>query len=89
MSAIRLTHNAVVGFHRARCPGHSLNSAYQTLRDACGAAFYSELAPGWLGRVNPDTDGYLVLDAENAALPVRRGRAVGCLVNPTPSARQR
>jgi putative nucleotidyltransferase with HDIG domain len=82
MAAIRLTHNAVVGFRRALCPAASLSAAHRTLRDACEVASYSELAPGWLGRIDPGTDGYLLLEGNKAALPVRRGRAVGCLVNP-------
>jgi hypothetical protein len=89
MASIRLTHNAVVGFRRALCPAASLSAAHRTLRDACEVASYSELAPGWLGRIDPGTDGYLLLEGNKAALPVRRGRAVGCLVNPvTPAGRQ-
>lgn len=89
MASIRLTHNAVVGFRRALCPANSLSAAHSTLRDACELASYSELAPAWLGRIDPYTDGYLLLEGEKAALPVRRGRAVACLAKPrTPARRQ-
>jgi hypothetical protein len=88
MSQIRLTHNAVASFHRRLRPADSLSGAYRALRHACDEARYTERAPSWLGRARPDNDGYLLLDGEAAVLPVRRGRAVACLVNPNPAARK-
>ena len=88
MSQIRLTHNAVATFHRGLRPGDSLSGAYRALRRACEQARYTELAPSWLGAARPDNDGYLLLDGEAAALPLRRGRAVACLVNPDVAARE-
>jgi hypothetical protein len=82
ITAIRLTQNAVVGFHRVLCPTNSLSGAHRELRHACKAAQYTDRAPGWLRRTNASNDGYLLLDGETAALPLRRGRAVACLVNP-------
>lgn len=82
MTEVRLTHNAVAGFHRVLCPTNSLSSAYRELRRECAVARYTDRAPSWLCRTNASNDGYLVLDDETAALPVRRGRAVACLVNP-------
>jgi hypothetical protein len=82
MSQIRLTHNAVATFHRRLRPADSMSGAYRALRHACEAARYTEDAPSWLGRTRADNDGYLLLDGETAALPLRHGRAVACLVNP-------
>jgi hypothetical protein len=79
---VRLTHNAVVSFHRMLCPTDSLSGAYRELRRECQAAQYTTHAPRWLRRTKASNDGYLLLDGEIAALPVRRGRAVACLVNP-------
>jgi hypothetical protein len=83
MISIRVTHNAVVGFQRAMCPEESLRGAHRRLREACSLAVYIDRAPGWLRPADPSTDGYLVLHNQSAALPVRRGRAVACLINQT------
>jgi hypothetical protein len=45
-------------------------------------AQYERQAPTWLRGTRNHTDGYLLLDGDVAALPVRRGRAIACLVNP-------
>jgi hypothetical protein len=82
MTEVRLTQNAIVSFHRVLCPTSSLSGAYRELRQACRAARYTDHAPSWLRRANVSNDGYLLLDGETAALPIRRGRAVACLVNP-------
>jgi hypothetical protein len=82
MTEIRLTHNAVAGFHRVLCPTSSMSSAYRELRRACAVARYTDCAPNWLRRANASNEGYLVLDDETVALPIRRGRAVSCLTNP-------
>lgn len=82
MASIRLTQNAVAGFHRVLCPTVSLSGAHRALNRACRSARFSERPPSWLTRVNPDNDGYLLLAGEEAALPIRHGRAVACLVNP-------
>jgi hypothetical protein len=78
----RLTHNAVISFHRALCPSGSLNAAYVQLRRECETAQHSERAPSWLRGAHPNNDGYLLLDGGNAALALRDGRAVTCLINP-------
>ncbi|HEY4427519.1 MAG TPA: hypothetical protein VGN08_04880 [Solirubrobacteraceae bacterium] len=85
---IRLTHNAVATFHRRLRPADSLSGAYRALHRACRQARYTERAPSWLHTARPDNDGYLLLDGEAAALPVRHGRAVACLVNPDVAARE-
>jgi hypothetical protein len=82
MSQVRLTHNAVANFHQRLCPADSLSAAYRALQHACERARYTDRAPSWVGRARKDNDGYLLLDGETAALPVRRGRVVACLVNP-------
>jgi|HubBroStandDraft_6_1064221.scaffolds.fasta_scaffold1179209_1 hypothetical protein len=82
MPFVRLTHNAVAGFHRALCPGNSLNWAYRQLRRECEAAQHSDKPPVWLYGPHPGNDGYLLLGSGNVALALRRGRAVTCLVNP-------
>jgi hypothetical protein len=82
MTQIRLTQNAVAGYQRVLCPANSPSGAYRELRRACKSARYTDRAPSWLRRANAGNDGYLLLDGELAALPVRRGRAVACLVNP-------
>jgi hypothetical protein len=79
---VRLTHNAVIGFHRVLCPANSLSGAYRELRRECKAARYTAHAPSWLRRTNASNDGYLLLGGEAAVLPIKRGRAVACLVNP-------
>ena len=88
MSQIRLTHNAVASFHRRLRPTDSLSGAYRALRRACEQARYTERAPSWLGAARSDNDGYLLLDGEAVALPVRRGRVVACLVNPNAAPRR-
>lgn len=82
MLRARLTHNAVISFHRALCPTGSLNAAYRQLRRECETAQRSDRAPSWLRDAHPSNDGYLLLDDGNAALALRDGRAVTCLVNP-------
>lgn len=80
---LRLTQNAIAGFQRLVGPASSPGGAHQALRRACRSGHFSADAPTWLVRVDDDNDGYLLLDGEVAALPIRRGRAVGCLANPT------
>ena len=87
MRPIRLTHNAVVGYQRQLASGNSISGAYGELRRACARGQYERRAPEWLQRTRGDTDGYLLLEGEIAALPVRRGRVVACLVNPQHAAR--
>lgn len=82
MPPVLLTHNAVVGFNRALCPANSASGAYHELRKACEVARYIHCPPSWLRRRNADNDGYLLLDGARAVLPIRRGRAIACLVNP-------
>jgi hypothetical protein len=82
MTFVRLTHNAVVSFHRALCPASSLSGAYRQLRRECEAARHSDQPPAWLCSPHPSNDGYLLFGAGNVALALRRGRAVTCLVNP-------
>ena len=80
MPVTRLTHNAVVAFHRAVCPEDSISGAYHRLCLALETARMSELPPTWLRHRGAPNDGYLILAGEEAALPLRRGRAVSCLV---------
>jgi hypothetical protein len=82
MTGVRLTHNAVVNYRRRLAPGSSSSGAYRELKQACAHGRYEREAPSWLRRVCKGTNGYLLLDGDVAALPVRRGRAVACLVNP-------
>jgi hypothetical protein len=82
MTDVRLTHNAVAGYRRLLAPGNSSSGAYSELKQACAQGRYEREAPSWLRRVCKGTDGYLLLDGDLAALPVRRGRVVACLVNP-------
>jgi hypothetical protein len=82
MLRVRLTHNAVASFHRALCPTNSVTWAYGELRRECEAGQHSDQPPGWLRRPHPSNEGYLLLGGGNAALALRRGRAVMCLVNP-------
>jgi hypothetical protein len=79
---IRITHNAVTSFHRRLCPESTLGRAYRELRAAVAIARFTPDPPPWLRRVRADTDGYLLLGDDLAALPVRRGRVVACLANP-------
>jgi hypothetical protein len=83
MPPVRMTHNAVTSYQRGLRPSASVSSAYRELREMAADAHFTAHAPHWLGRVRGDTDGYLLLDDDTAALPVRRGRVVACLVNPT------
>lgn len=83
MLNVRLTANAVAGYRRALRPTSSEADAYRELRRVCSRAQFSPTAPSWL-RGRPDADGYLLLDGGRAALPVRRGRAVACLVKRMP-----
>lgn len=82
MTGVRLTHNAVAGYRRLLAPGNSSSGAYRELKQACAHGRYERDAPSWLRRVCKGTDGYLLLDGDAAALPVRCGRVVACLVNP-------
>jgi hypothetical protein len=87
MTNIRLTHNAVVGYQRLLAPGNSVSGAYGELKRACARGRYEHQTPAWLRRTSKGTDGYVLLDGDLAALPVRRGRVVACLVNPQHVAR--
>lgn len=87
MISICLTHNAVVGYQRLLAPSSSMSGAYGELKRACAHGQYERQAPAWLRRTRNDTDGYVLLDVDVAALPVRRGRVVACLVNPLHAAR--
>jgi hypothetical protein len=82
MEKIRVTHNAVTSFRRGLAPATSVTGAYRELYRACESARYSRTPPSWLRSARRDNDGYLLLSGERAALPLRRGRAVACLVNP-------
>jgi hypothetical protein len=85
-----MTHNAVTAYRRALHPATSVSAAYRELRYAAAAGRFTRQPPPWLRRVRGDADGYVLLEDDVAALPVRRGRVVACLVNPerTPSARR-
>jgi hypothetical protein len=87
MRGFRLTHNAVVGYQRRLAPGHSISGAYGELKRACAHGRYEHQMPAWLRRASKGADGYVLLDGDIAALPVRRGRVVACLVNPQHIAR--
>jgi hypothetical protein len=82
MRGFRLTHNAVAGYQRRLAPGHSIGDAYGELKRAFAHGRYERQTPAWLCRASKGTDGYVLLDGDVAALPVRRGRVVACLVNP-------
>jgi hypothetical protein len=86
MPPVRLTANAVAGFRRALRPTTSESDAYRELQRACRSAQFSPTAPAWLRDGRADNDGYLLLDGGRAALPVRRGRVVACLVQRAPAA---
>jgi len=77
-----MTHNAVTAYRRALHPATSVSAAYRELRNATAAGEFTQEPPSWLRRVRADADGYVLLEDDVAALPVRRGRVVGCLVNP-------
>jgi hypothetical protein len=90
MPPIRMTHNAVTAYRRALQPGTSVSGAYRELRRESAEARFTRKPPPWLRRVRSDAaDGYLLLEDDVAALPVRRGRVVGCLVNPERTPRPR
>jgi hypothetical protein len=78
---IRLTHNAVVAYHRAVCPEDSVSGAYHRLGRALETARISETPPAWVRDRATRNDGYLILADEDVALPLRRGRAISCLVD--------
>jgi hypothetical protein len=82
MRQLRLTHNAALGYQRRLEPNQSISGAYQRLKRACADGRYEQQPPKWLPKTRKEADGYLLLDGEIAALPVRNGRAVACLVNP-------
>lgn len=82
MVSIRLTHNAVMGFHRSLTPSSSPSRAHRELTRICSNARVIEDPPVWLTRTDSRNDGYLLLEDERAVLPVRHGRVVACLVNP-------
>ncbi len=81
--ALRITHNATVGYQRQLAPDQSLSGAHYELRRACPGGRYEQHAPGWLRKRSNRNDGYLILAGDLAALPVRDGRMIACLVNPT------
>ena len=87
MISFRLTHNAVLGYQRLLAPSNSMSGAYGELKRACADGRYECRAPTWLRRTRSDADGYVLLDGDLAALPVRRGRVIACLVNPLRAAR--
>jgi len=58
-----------------------MRSAHLHLLEACTDAWYTQGPPSWLRRIDPATDGYLVIHGGGAVLPVRSGRAVACLTN--------
>jgi len=76
MPRVRLTHNAVAGFHRALFPANSMTWAYRQLRRECEVGQHSDQPPGWLCSPHPSSDGYLLLGGGNVALALRHGRAV-------------
>jgi len=78
----RLTHNAAASYQRLLAPECSISGAYRELKRACARGRFVRQAPPWLRRACADNDGYLLLEGEVAALPVRSGRAVACLGNP-------
>ena len=82
MTNVRLTHNAIASYRRLLASGNSSSGAYRELKHACAQGRYEREAPSWMRRVCKGADGYLLLDGDVAALPVRCGRAVACLVNP-------
>jgi hypothetical protein len=81
MKQLRLTHNAAVGYQRRLAPSQSLSGAYHELKRACATGRYVQRRPEWLCKTRGQADGYVLLDGEVAALPVRNGRAIACLVN--------
>ena len=82
MKQLRLTHNAAVGYQRRLAPGQSINVAYHELKRACVHGSYEQQPPKWLRKAHREAPEYLLLDGEVAALPIRNGRAIACLVNP-------
>lgn len=85
----RLTHNAVLAFHRGICPEDSISGAHRRLRDAMQAGLLSEDPPSWLVGGGAMNDGYLLLEGGDAVLPLRAGRAVSCLIDPGLAGRAR
>jgi hypothetical protein len=81
-TGIRLTHNAVAGYQRQLARDNSVSSAYAQLKGACARGRYACEPPVWLRRTCGENEGYVMLEGDIAALPVRRGRVVACLVNP-------
>jgi len=81
----RLTHNAVLGYQRSLAPENSISGAYGQLKRACARGRFQLRPPAWLRKTCKGTEGYLILEDEIAALPIRRGRAVACLANPLQS----
>jgi hypothetical protein len=82
MRQLRLTHNAALGYQRRLAPDQSISGAYYQLKRACAGGRYEQRPPEWLRKSRGQADGYMVLDGEVAALPVRNGRVIACLVNP-------
>jgi hypothetical protein len=82
VSQWRLTHNAVVAYQRRLAPSQSISGAYQELKRACASGRYEQRPPGWLRENRGKADGYVLLEGEVAALPLRNGRAITCLCNP-------
>ncbi|HEV7161713.1 MAG TPA: hypothetical protein VGN25_00520 [Solirubrobacteraceae bacterium] len=81
MNAVRLTHTAVRSYRRLR-PEESAGGAYRALLKACAQAPLCEEPPSWLRHVDNSNDGYLLLHDGLAAVPVRHGRGVACLIDP-------
>lgn len=84
MNSVRLTHHAIFSYRRLR-PESSVSGAYKALREACAEAQLCEEPPSWLRRGDQSNDGYLILHEGLAAVPVRSGRGVACLIAPTAS----
>lgn len=82
MRSLRLTHNAALGYQRRLAPDQSISGAYHQLKRACADGCYEQQSPEWLRKARGQADGYMVLDGDIAVLPVRKGRAIACLVNP-------
>ena len=81
MTPVRLTHNAVVGYQRVLGSGSSLSGAHSELKRALQRGRFEQRAPSW-ARARKGNDGYVLLEGDLAAVPVRGGRAIACLANP-------
>jgi hypothetical protein len=81
MRQLRITHNAAFGYQRRLAPDQSISGAYYQLKRACAGGRYEQRPPEWLRKARGQADGYMVLDGEVAALPVR-DRVIACLLPP-------